>query len=73
MDRLIRTGKWADEIHDQLLNSRKKEWVEKKKGQGKGIIRKAFETAGSSLLEASKGAVKGGVIEGAKSAVMSSL
>ena len=44
-----------------------------KKGKGKGVIRKAFESAGSSLLEAGKEAVKGAVIEGAKSAVMSLL
>ena len=44
-----------------------------KKGKGKDVIRKAFESAGSSLLEAGKEAVKGAVIEGAKSAVMSLL
>ena len=44
-----------------------------KKGKGKGVIRKAVESAGSSLVEAGKKAVKGAVIEGAKSAVMSLL
>ena len=44
-----------------------------KKGKGKGVIRKAFESAGSSFLEAGKEAVKGAVTEGAKSAGMSLL
>ena len=65
------TGKWADEVNDELLQSRKEHWVQMKKGKGKGIIRKAFESAGSSLLEAGKEAVKGAAIEGAKSAVLS--
>ena len=41
-----------------------------KKGKGKGVIRKAFESAGSSSLEAGKEAVKGAVIEGAERAVL---
>ena len=73
VERLVQTGKWADEVNDQLLQSRKEEWVQMKKGKGKGVIRKAFESAGSSLLEAGEEAVKGAVIEGAKSAVMSLL
>ena len=47
VERLV-TGKWADEVNDQLLKSRKEEWVQMKKGKGKGIIRKAFESAGSA-------------------------
>ena len=73
VERLIQTGRWADEVNDQLLRSRMEEWTQMKKGKGKGVIRKAFESAGSSLLEAGKEAVKGAVIEGAKSAVMSLL
>ena len=62
-----KTGKWADEVNDQLLRSRAEEWGQKKKGKGKGMIRKAFESAGSAVLEAGKEAL----IAGAKSAVMS--
>ena len=71
VQRLMVTGKWANEVNDQLLQSRMEEWRQMKTGKGKGVIRKAFESAGSSLLEAGKEAVKGAVIEGAKSAVMS--
>ena len=73
VERLVVTGKWANEVNDQLLQSRMEDWRQMKKGKGKGVIRKAFESAGSSLLEAGKEAVKGAVIEGAKSAVMSLL
>ena len=73
VERLIQTGRWADEVNDQLLQKRMEDWRQMKKGKGKGVIRKAFESAGSSLLEAGKEAVKGAVIEGAKSAVMSLL
>ena len=48
VERLIQTGKWMDEINDQLL-SRMEEWRNMKKGKGKGVIRKAFESAGSAL------------------------
>ena len=73
VERLIQTGRWTDEVNDQLLQKRMEDWRQMKKGKGKGVIRKAFESAGSSLLEAGKEAVKGAVIEGAKSAVMSLL
>ena len=36
--RLIQTGKWTDEINDQLLRSRMEEWRNMKKGKGKGVI-----------------------------------
>ena len=44
-----------------------------KKGNGKGVIRKVFESAGSALLDAGKEAVKEAVVAGAKGAVMSLL
>ena len=44
-----------------------------KKGKGKGIIRKAFESAGSPLLDAGKEAVKEAVVVGAQNAIMSLL
>ena len=31
VERLMVTGKWADEVNDQLLKSRKVEWVQMKK------------------------------------------
>ena len=71
VQRLMVTGKWADEVNDQLLKSRKEEWVQMKKGKGKGVIRKAFESAGSSLLEAGKEVAKDALIAGAQNAIMS--
>ena len=73
VERLIQTGKWADEVNDQLLRSRMEEWVQMKKGKGKGMIRKAFESAGSALLDAGKEVAKDALIAGAQSAVMSLL
>ena len=73
VERRIQTGKWADEVNDQLLRSRMEEWTQMKKGKGKGVIQKAFESAGSALLEAGKEAVKGAVIDGVVSGAMSLL
>ena len=73
IERLIQTGKWTDEVNDQLLQKRMEDWRHMKKGKGKGIIRKAFESAGSSLLEAGKEVAKDALIAGAQSAVMSLL
>ena len=73
VERLIQTGKWADEVNDQLLRSRMEEWTQMKKGKGKGMIRKAFESAGSAVLEAGKEVAKDALIAGAQSAVMSLL
>ena len=58
VERLIQTGKWTDEINDQLLRSRMEEWRNMKKGKGKGVTRKAFESAGSALLDAGKEVAK---------------
>ena len=44
-----------------------------KKGKGKGVIQKAFESAGSALLDAGKEAVKEAVVAGAQNAIMSLL
>ena len=44
-----------------------------KKGKGKGVIRRAFESAGSAVLEAGKEAVKGAVIDSVVSGAMSLL
>ena len=38
------TGKWADEVNDQLLRSRKEERVQMKIGKGKVIVRKVLES-----------------------------
>ena len=73
IERLIQTGKWTDEVNDQLLQKRTEDWRQMKKGKGKGIIRKAFESTGSSLLEAGKEVAKDALIAGAQSAVMSLL
>ena len=73
IERLIQTGKWADEVNDQLLQKRMEDWRQMKKGKGKGVIRKAFESAGSALLDAGKEAVKEAVVAGAQNAIMSLL
>ena len=73
VERLIQTGKWTDEVNDQFLRSRQEEWTQMKKGKGKGVIRRAFESVGSSLLEAGKEVAKDALIAGAQSAVMSLL
>ena len=49
------------------------DWRQIKKGKGKGVIRKAFESAGSALLDAGKEAVKEAVVAGAQTAIMSLL
>ena len=73
VERRIQTGKWADEVNDQLLQKRMEDWRQMKKGKGKGVIRKAFESAGSALLDAGKEVAKDALIAGAQSAVMSLL
>ena len=73
VEKLIQTGKWADEVNDQLLQKRMEDWKQMKKGKGKGVIRKAFESAGSALLDAGKEVAKDALIAGAQSAVMSLL
>ena len=73
IERLIQTGKWTDEVNDQLLQKRMEDWRQMKKGKGKGVIRKAFESAGSALLDAGKEAVKEAVVAGAQNAIMSLL
>ena len=73
VQRLMVTGKWADEVNDQLLKSRMEDWKQMKTGKGKGVIRKAFESAGSALLDAGKEVATDALIAGAQSAVMSLL
>ena len=73
VERLIQTGKWTDEVNDQLLQKRMEDWRQIKKGKGKGVIRKAFESAGSALLDAGKEAVKEAVVAGAQNAIMNLL
>ena len=73
VERLIQTGKWADEVNDLLLQKRMEDWRQMKKGKGKGVIRKAFESAGSALLDAGKEVAKDALIAGAQSAFMSLL
>ena len=76
VDRLIQTGKWTDQVNDQLLQKRMVEWREMKKGKGKGggigsAIASSAKAVGSAVLDAGKEAVKEAVVAGARSAVMS--
>ena len=81
IDRLIQTGRWTDQVNDQLLQKRMIEWREMKKGKGKGsssssggvvsAITSGAKEIGGAVLEAGKEAVKEAVVAGARSAVMS--
>ena len=78
VERLIQTGKWTDEINDQLLRSRMEEWRNMKKCKGgssssgiRGAIASGAKAVGSAVLDAGKEAVKEAVVAGARSAVMS--
>ena len=80
VDRLIQTGRWTDQVNDQLLQKRMMEWREMKKGKGKGssssggigsAIASSAKEIGGAVLEAGKEAVKEAVVAGARSAVMS--
>ena len=81
VDRLIQTGKWTDQVNDQLLQKRMVEWREMKKGKGKGsgssssgiggAIASGVKEIGGAVLDAGKEAVKEAVVAGARSAVMS--
>ena len=59
VERLIRTGKWADEINDQLLQKRMEDWRQMKKGKGKGS-----GSASSSGLDTAKDIAISGVKAG---------
>ena len=82
VDRLIQTGRWTDQVNDQLLQKRMIEWREMKKGKGKGsssssgggigsAIASGAKAVGGAVLDAGKEAVKEAVVAGARSAVMS--
>ena len=80
VDRLIQTGRWTDQVNDQLLQKRMMEWREMKKGKGKGssssggigsAIASGAKEIGGAVLEAGKEAVKEAVVAGARRAVMS--
>ena len=64
IDRLIQTGKWTDQVNDQLLQKRMVEWREMKKGKGKG--------GGSAVVpsqSASSSTTKDILVAGAKAGV----
>ena len=80
VDRLIQTGRWTDQVNDQLLQKRMMERREMKKGKGKGssssggigsAIAGGAKEIGGAGLEAGKETVKEAVVAGARSAVMS--
>ena len=80
VDRLTQTGRWTDQVNDQLLQKRMMEWREMKKGKGKGssssggigsAIASGAKEIGGAVVEAGKEAVKEAVVAGARSAVMS--
>ena len=64
VDRLIQTGKWTDQVNDQLLQKRMVEWREMKKGKGKGSSSELVPSQSSSSSTA-----KDILISGAKAGV----
>ena len=59
VERLIQTGRWADEVNDQLLQKRMEDWRQMKKGKGKGS-----GSASSSGLDTAKDIAISGVKAG---------
>ena len=59
VERLIQTGRWADEVNDQLLQKRMEDWRQMKKGKGKGS-----SSASSSGLDTAKDIAISGVKAG---------
>ena len=59
VERLIQTGKWADEVNDQLIQKRMEDWRQMKKGKGKGS-----GSASSSGLDTAKDIAISGVKAG---------
>ena len=59
VERLIQTGRWADEVNDQLLQKRMEDWKQMKKGKGKGS-----GSASSSGLDTAKDIAISGVKAG---------
>ena len=67
IDSLIKSGKWTDQVNDQLLQKRMVEWREMKKGKGKGS-----GASSSDLVPAQQSAsstAKDILISGAKAGV----
>ena len=70
IDRLIQTGKWTNQVNDQLLKKRMVEWREMKKGKGKGSggasSSQSSRASGeaSSALDTAKDIAIGGVKAG---------
>ena len=61
IDRLIQTGKWTDQVNDQLLQKRMIEWREMKKGKGKGSGSASSSSGADTLKDIAIGGVKAGV------------
>ena len=78
IDSLIKSGKWTDQVNDQLLQKRMVEWREMKKGKGKGsggsrMPREASAEASSSDVvpsqQSASRTAKDILISGAKAGV----
>ena len=61
IDRLFQTGKWTDQVNDQLLQKRMIEWREMKKGKGKGSGSASSSSGADTLKDIAIGGVKAGV------------
>ena len=61
IDRLIQTGKWTDQVNDQLLQKGMVEWREMKKGKGKGSGGASSSSGADTLKDIAIGGVKAGV------------
>ena len=61
IDRLIQTGKWTNQVNDQLLQKGMVEWREMKKGKGKGSGGASSSSGADTLKDIAIGGVKAGV------------
>ena len=61
IDRLIQTGRWTDQVNDQLLQKRMMERREMKKGKGKGSGSASSSSGADTLKDIAIGGVKAGV------------
>ena len=69
IEKLMMTGQWTNEVNDQLLRSRMREWREMKKGKGKGSGEDKQASSSSSstpLRDIAEAGAKAGAQELAK-------
>ena len=68
IEKLMMTGQWTNEVNDQLIRSRMREWREMKKGKGKGSgeDKQASSSSSTPLRDIAVAGAKAGAQELAK-------